>query len=89
MRFPTRNRLLKRTHLTAFRVSVQRIWMFWLGPIAAAPIASQVPGTVDAIRSIGDQLFGGGARSCSLIYGRRGRRGLVAYLAGFAASVPF
>lgn len=44
---------------TYLGMSLSGIWMFWLGAIAAAPIASQVPGTVDAIRSTGDALFGG------------------------------
>jgi nucleobase:cation symporter-1, NCS1 family len=44
---------------TYLGMSVSGLWMFWLGAIAAAPIASQVPGTVDAIRSTGDALFGG------------------------------
>jgi purine-cytosine permease-like protein len=44
---------------TYLGMAVSGIWMFWLGAIAAAPIASQVPGTVDAIRSTGDALFGG------------------------------
>jgi purine-cytosine permease-like protein len=44
---------------TYLGMAVSGIWMFWLGAIAAAPIASQMPGTVDAIRSTGDALFGG------------------------------
>jgi nucleobase:cation symporter-1, NCS1 family len=44
---------------TYLGMAISGIWMFWLGAIAAAPIASQVPGTVDAIRSTGDALFGG------------------------------
>jgi len=35
------------------------IWMFWMGAIIAAPIASQAPGTVAAIHSTGDALFSG------------------------------
>jgi purine-cytosine permease-like protein len=44
---------------TYLGMAVSGIWMFWLGAIAAAPIASQTPGVVDAIRSTGDALFGG------------------------------
>jgi nucleobase:cation symporter-1, NCS1 family len=34
-------------------------WMFAMGAIIAAPIASQVPSTIAAIRSTGDAIFGG------------------------------
>jgi purine-cytosine permease-like protein len=44
---------------TYLGMSISGMWMFWLGAIAAAPIASQAPGAVDAIRSTGDALFGG------------------------------
>jgi NCS1 nucleoside transporter family len=44
---------------TYLGMGISGLWMFWLGAIAAAPIASQVPGTVDAIRSTGDALFSG------------------------------
>jgi nucleobase:cation symporter-1, NCS1 family len=44
---------------TYWGMVISGVWMFWLGAIAAAPIASQVPGTVDAIRSTGDALFNG------------------------------
>jgi purine-cytosine permease-like protein len=44
---------------TYWGMALSGVWMFWIGAIIAAPIASQSPGTVDAIRSTGDALFHG------------------------------
>ncbi|HWE14137.1 MAG TPA: cytosine permease [Solirubrobacteraceae bacterium] len=35
------------------------VWMFWMGAIIAAPIASHSPSTISALRSTGDALFHG------------------------------
>jgi NCS1 family nucleobase:cation symporter-1 len=44
---------------TYWGMALSGVWMFWMGAIIAAPIASHAPGTVDAIRSTGDALFSG------------------------------
>jgi purine-cytosine permease-like protein len=44
---------------TYWGMALSGVWMFWIGAIIAAPIASHAPGTVDAIRATGDALFNG------------------------------
>ncbi|HWF35512.1 MAG TPA: cytosine permease [Solirubrobacteraceae bacterium] len=46
-------------HWTYWGLVSSGAWMFWLGAIIAAPIASQAPSTVDAIHSTGNALFNG------------------------------
>ena len=42
---------------TYWPLVIAGVWMFWMGAIIAAPIANRAPGTIDAIRSTGDQIF--------------------------------
>jgi hypothetical protein len=49
---------------TYWPLAIAGTWMFWMGAIIAAPIADQAPGTIDAIRSTGDDIFTNFARSC-------------------------
>jgi purine-cytosine permease-like protein len=42
---------------TYWPLVIAGVWMFWMGAIIAAPIADQAPGTIDAIRSTGDDIF--------------------------------
>lgn len=43
---------------TYWPLAIAGTWMFWMGAIIAAPIADQAPGTIDAMRSTGDEIFG-------------------------------
>jgi purine-cytosine permease-like protein len=44
---------------TYLGLAVSGLWMFFLGAIAAAPVAANAPAAVDALRSTGDALFNG------------------------------